>query len=133
VRNYSTPKEKKIWYIVIIGAIIAGVIVIGTGSNDSNNKVEESTSYSSDLPESCKGVNSMKVDLYPTGEQCLEELDNGIYDWCLSQSDGDKVSADNCRILFYLKLNESCEVITLRSVDVCLMLSFKDLYSELIP
>ena len=78
------------------------------------------------LPDSCRGVNSMELDIYPTGKQCFSALNNRVEEWCLSQS-------KDCVTQFYLKLADTCADPILSSVDVCLMYTFKELYPKLIP
>ena len=78
------------------------------------------------LPSSCRGVNSMELDLYPTGKQCFSALNKRVEEWCLSQS-------KDCVTQFYLKLADTCADPILSSVDVCLMYTFKELYPKLIP
>lgn len=85
------------------------------------------------LPDSCKGVNSMELELYPTGKQCFAALNDRVEQWCLSQSNGNDSLAKGCVTEFYLRLTELCEDPVIGSVEVCLMYNFKDLYSKLIP
>jgi len=85
------------------------------------------------LPASCNGVNSMELDLYPTGKQCFTELTNRVQEWCLSENDEHIDLADDCRKQFYLELLQQCEDPVISSVDVCLMDNFKNLYPKLIP
>ena len=77
------------------------------------------------LPSSCRGVNSMELDLYPTGKECFAALNKRVEEWCLSQRD--------CVTQFYLKLANQCEDPVLSSVEVCLMYTLKELYPKLIP
>jgi len=78
------------------------------------------------LPDSCRGVNSMELDIYPTGKQCFSALNKRVEEWCLSQS-------KDCVTQFYLKLADTCEDPILSSVEVCLMYTFKEVYPKLIP
>ena len=84
------------------------------------------TATSTKLPASCSGVNSMELDIYPTGKQCFSALNDRVEEWCLSQS-------KDCVTQFYLKLADTCADPILSSVDVCLMYTFKELYPKLIP
>lgn len=87
--------------------------------------------FESTVPESCKGVNSMEIDLYPTGKQCLEALDNRVVEWC--QSNGSEGLVEDCRTQFYLKLADTCKDPVIGSVEVCLMHTLKELYPRIVP
>jgi len=78
------------------------------------------------LPTSCYGVDSMELDIYPTGKQCFAALNKRVEEWCLSQS-------KDCVTQFYLKLADTCEDPVIGSVEVCLMYTFKEVYPKLIP
>lgn len=76
------------------------------------------------LPTSCYGVNSMELDIYPTGKQCFAALNKGVEYWCSNQK--------SCVNQFYLKLADLCEDPVLSSVEVCLMYNLKDMYPKLV-
>jgi len=76
------------------------------------------------LPTSCYGVDSMELDLYPTGKQCFAALNKGVEYWCSNQK--------SCVNQFYLKLADLCADPVLSSVEVCLMYNLKDLYPKLV-
>ena len=92
----------------------------------------------SELPESCYGVNSVETWLYPTGQQCIDEINQRFYDWCLSEErklteTGAAARADLCVIDIQRRLVQTCADPVLSSPEVCLMNSMQHLYSNLIP
>ena len=76
------------------------------------------------LPTSCYGVDSMELDIYPTGKQCFAALNKGVEYWCSNQK--------SCVNQFYLKLTEQCADPAIGSVEVCLMYTLKELYPKLV-
>ena len=95
-------------------------------AEQAQQRQEAQIKTSTALPDSCRGVNSMELDIYPTGKQCFAALNDRVEEWCLSQS-------KDCVAQFYLKLADTCEDPVLSSVEVCLMYTFKELYPKLIP
>ena len=61
------------------------------------------------IPESCRYVSSIETELYPTGEQCLEELDSGIMEYCLSQNNGNQEQAWGCFGKIYALIDNDCK------------------------
>jgi len=98
-----------------------------------NPPVAEQIEQMKRLPESCKGVFSMELDLYPTGEECFSALNKRVEEWCYSDSDGHEGLTKYCIQQFYLKLANTCEDPVLSSIEVCLMNTFQDVYPKLVP
>jgi len=107
----------------------------GIGSVLTYGNVEQKLSIQEmkTLPASCSGVNSMELDIYPTGKQCFSALNKRVEEWCLSESNGNSGLADDCVTQFYLKLAQQCKDPAIGSVEVCLMYTLKELYPKLIP
>ena len=85
------------------------------------------------LPESCQGVDSMELKIYPTGGQCFTALNDRVEQWCLGETNGNKALADGCVTDFYQRLANLCADPVIGSVEVCLMYNLKDLYRKMIP
>ena len=108
-------------------------LMIGSTKEPTKDTPKDRAATSTGLPSSCRGVNSMELDLYPTGKQCFAALNKRVEQWCLSESNGHKGLADDCVRQFYTKLADLCADPVLSSVEVCLMYNLKDLYPKLIP
>lgn len=87
----------------------------------------------SQIPVSCRGVDSMELKIYPTGKQCFAVLNERVEQWCLSETKGNKALADGCVVDFYQRLANLCADPVIGSVEVCLMYNLKDLYRKMIP
>lgn len=101
--------------------------------DSANREPEPWDPYPTTLPESCSGVNSMELDLYPTGKQCFDELNQRVEKWCYVKYNGHKVLREDCTSQFYQKLAEQCKDPVIGSTEVCLMHTLKEMYPKLVP
>lgn len=90
------------------------------------------------LPDSCYGVNSIETELYPTGEQCLELLDERIFDFCLAENNDDETKAMTCFTQAYAIMDGHCrdsdeQGLLSISYEVCFMSEMVYAYQNLIP
>lgn len=91
-----------------------------------------------ELPSSCDGVNSIEPGLYPTGEQCLELIDERIFAYCLSENNNDETKAYGCMGTVYALMDRNCKdsddqgVLSV-SYEVCMMTELVFAYQNLIP
>ena len=88
------------------------------------------------LPESCYGVNSIETNLYPTGEECLELLDERIFDFCLAENNDDETKAMTCFVKAYSAIDDNCrdsdnQGMLSISYEVCFMSEMVYLYQEI--
>jgi len=90
------------------------------------------------LPASCDGVGSTESRLYPTADQCAEDLGKGFYNWCLEEAKKE-VSANDvvtraglCMGEIAIRFDQLCEDPVIGSQEFCLMNSMQDLYLRLV-
>lgn len=88
------------------------------------------------LPESCYGVGSIETNLYSTGEECLELLDERIFDFCLVENNDDETKAMICFVKVYSAIDGNCrgsDNLGMLSVsyEVCFMSEMVYLYQEI--
>jgi len=89
------------------------------------------------LPASCDGVDSIETWLYPTAEKCMIELGQGYYAWCLSKEKklaekGAEARAGICMTDIKIRLLQTCKDPALGSPEVCMMITMKYIYREMI-
>jgi len=90
------------------------------------------------LPSSCSGVNSIETYLYPTGQQCINAIDDRVNEYCLSETNGNKVQADACVDKVYSLIDRNCQDSDDQgflsvSYEVCVMSELRFAYQNLIP
>jgi len=89
------------------------------------------------MPTSCNGVDSIETWLYPTAEKCMKELGQGYYAWCLSKEKklaekGAEARAGICMSDIKIRLLQTCKDPALGSPEVCMMITMKYIYREMI-
>lgn len=68
---------------ILIVLLFVGSLAFGFTMNSVNNDHQDKAKTTETLlPESCKGVDSIETDLYPTGKECLAELKAKIMTFC---------------------------------------------------
>jgi hypothetical protein len=100
---------------------------------------EESVSIEKlqELPSSCYGVDSTETWLYSTGQQYIDELSDGFYDWRESEAKKEvsvedvETRAGLCMGEIAARLDLLCED-PFTSQEVCLMNSMQNLYRNMI-
>jgi len=120
-------------------AVSTGLYTLPEGPTDYGTVEEKQiekisqTAKMKQLPDSCKGVNSIETELYPTGPACLSALLSRTYDMCESLTDGNRSQTEKCVDDFKERLAQQCANPTTGSTEVCIMYIWKELYPKMIP
>lgn len=89
------------------------------------------------LPKVCDGVFSIESNLYPTGEECMELIDERIFEFCLSKNNGNEDMAWGCFGKTYALIDDNCidsdEDLLSVSYEVCFMNQMRFLYENIPP
>ncbi len=90
------------------------------------------------LPDSCYGVNSIETELYPTGEKCLELIDERIFAYCLAENNNNDDKAWGCFGQVYALMDRNCkgsdeQGMLSVSYEACFMYQMVSAYQKLIP
>ena len=90
------------------------------------------------LPVECDGVDSIETYLYPTGEECLELIDERIFAYCLDQSNNDEAKASVCFAQAYMLMDRNCRDSDDQGwlsypYEVCVMMELKYAYEAMAP
>ena len=90
------------------------------------------------LPESCDGVVTTETNLYPTEDQCVNEMGQIFHNYCLSKEkkisvESAETRADDCYAEITLRLVLLCEDPVIGSQELCMMMNMQHLSRTMIP